>query len=74
MERPGRMRFQYDPPSPLLMVAGHGLFFFHDSQINQTTNLPLGATPLGILLRDNMTLSGDGYRDRHQPSARARSR
>jgi outer membrane lipoprotein-sorting protein len=59
MERPGRMRFQYDPPSPLLMVAGHGLFFFHDSQINQTTNLPLDATPLGLLLRDNLRLSGD---------------
>jgi outer membrane lipoprotein-sorting protein len=58
LERPGRMRFQYDPPSPLLMVAGHGLFFFHDSQINQTTNLPLGATPLGILLSENIHLSG----------------
>jgi outer membrane lipoprotein-sorting protein len=59
MERPGRMRFQYDPPSPLLMVAGHGLFIFHDSQIDQTTNLPLAATPLGLLLRDNLHLSGD---------------
>jgi outer membrane lipoprotein-sorting protein len=59
LERPGRMRFQYDPPTPLLMVAGHGLFFFHDSQINQTTNLPLDATPLGLLLRDNLHLQGD---------------
>src|SRR4029077_11927136 len=23
LDRPGRMRFQYDPPSPLLLVAGH---------------------------------------------------
>ena len=59
MERPGRMRFEYDPPTPLLLVAGHGLFFFHDSQLNQTTNLPLNATPLGLLLRDNLHLSGD---------------
>lgn len=59
VDRPGRMRFQYAPPSPLLMVAGHGLFFFHDSQINQTTNLPLDATPLGLLLRDNLRLAGD---------------
>ena len=50
---------QYDPPSPLLLVAGYGLFIFHDSQLNQTTNLPLGATPLGLLLRDNLRLSGD---------------
>ena len=59
MERPGRMRFEYDPPTPLLLVAGHGLFFFHDSQLNQTTNLPLNATPLGLLLRDNLRLAGD---------------
>lgn len=59
LERPGRMRFQYDPPSPLLLVAGHGLVVFYDRQLNQTTNIPLDATPLGILLRDNLLLSGD---------------
>ena len=59
MERPGRMRFEYDPPTPLLRVAGHGLVFFHDSQLNQTTNLPLSTTPLGLLLSENLRLSGD---------------
>lgn len=59
MERPGRMRFQYDPPTPLLLVAGSGLFVFYDRQLNQTTNIPLGSTPLGLLLADRLTLSGD---------------
>ncbi len=59
LERPGRMRFQYDPPSPLLLVAGHGLVVFHDAQLNQTSNIPLGSTPLGLLLQDNIQLSGD---------------
>jgi outer membrane lipoprotein-sorting protein len=58
LERPGRMRFQYDPPSPLLLVAGHGLVVFHDSSINQTSNIPIGQTPLGILLADHVDLSG----------------
>ena len=58
LERPGRMRFQYDPPSPLLLVAGHGLVVFHDQQLNQTTNIPLGQTPLGILLAPDVKLSG----------------
>lgn len=58
LDRPGRMRFQYDPPSPLLLVAGHGLFVFHDSSLDQTSNVPLGATPLGILLADNIRLTG----------------
>ncbi len=58
LERPGRMRFQYDPPSPLLLVAGHGLVVFHDSSLDQTSNVPLGATPLGILLSDHIRLTG----------------
>ncbi len=59
LERPGRMRFQYDPPSPFLLVGGHGLLVFHDSQLEQTSNIPLDRTPLGLLLRDNLKLSGD---------------
>ena len=60
LERPGRMRFQYDPPTPFLLVAGHGLFVFHDSKLDQTSNIPLGQTPLGILLSDHIDLTGDG--------------
>jgi outer membrane lipoprotein-sorting protein len=59
LERPGRMRFQYDPPAPFLLIAAHGLLVFHDSQLNQTSNLFLSQTPLGILLADKVTLSGD---------------
>jgi outer membrane lipoprotein-sorting protein len=59
LQRPGRMRFQYDPPSPLLLVAGHGLVVFRDTQLDQVTNIPLSSTPLGLLLREHITLSGD---------------
>lgn len=59
LERPGRMRFQYDPPSPYLLVAGHGLLVFHDSSLDQTTNIPLSSTPLGLLLARHVVLSGD---------------
>jgi outer membrane lipoprotein-sorting protein len=59
LERPGRMRFQYNPPSPLLLVASGTLLVFHDSQLKQTSNIPLSATPLGLLLQDNLKLSGD---------------
>lgn len=59
LQRPGRMRFEYDKPSPLLLVAGHGLVVFHDAELNQTSNIPIGRTPLGLLLADHITLSGD---------------
>jgi outer membrane lipoprotein-sorting protein len=58
LQRPGRMRFQYSPPSPFLLIAAHGVLTFNDSALQQTSNISLGRTPLGILLADNMTLSG----------------
>ena len=62
LERPGRMRFQYDPPTPLLLVAGHGFVLFSDSELGQTTNIPIAQTPLGILLAPEIDLTGGGLR------------
>ena len=59
LSRPGRMRIEYDPPSPLLLVAGGGQVVFRDNKLDQTTSTPLTQTPLGLLLRDQVTLSGD---------------
>jgi outer membrane lipoprotein-sorting protein len=58
MERPGRMRFQYDPPAPFLLVAAHGNLVFEDRSIEQVSNVPLTFTPLGILLADHVNLNG----------------
>jgi len=58
LERPGRMRFQYDPPAPFLLIAGHGVLTFHDRALQQTSNIPLSRTPLGILLADHVVLAG----------------
>ena len=54
------MRFQYDPPTPFLLVAGHGFVLFRDTKLDQTTNIPIGQTPLGILLSEHINLSGGG--------------
>ena len=57
LERPGKMRFEYGPPDKQLLVAGFGLLVYHDPQLDQTTNIPLGSTPLGILLAKHVDLS-----------------
>ncbi len=59
LQRPGRMRFEYDKPSPYLLVAGFGSAVFYDSELNQTTSVPLATTPLGILLADKVRFGGD---------------
>lgn len=57
--RPGRMRFDYDPPEPLLLVASGGQVMMFDRELRQPTTVPASATPLGLLLRDPIRLSGD---------------
>jgi outer membrane lipoprotein-sorting protein len=59
LERPGRMRFEYSPPAPFLLIAAHGLLVFQDKSLAQTSNIPLSRTPLGMLLADQVKLSGD---------------
>jgi outer membrane lipoprotein-sorting protein len=58
MQRPGRMRFEYDPPDRMLLVAGHGLLVYYDPAVRQTSNLFLSSTPLGLLLQDNVKFTG----------------
>jgi outer membrane lipoprotein-sorting protein len=60
LERPGKMRFEYDPPDKQLLVAGYGLLVYNDPDLNQTTNIPLGSTPLGILLAKHVDLNSGG--------------
>ncbi|WP_199751631.1 MULTISPECIES: outer membrane lipoprotein carrier protein LolA [unclassified Asaia] len=59
LNRPGRMRFDYDKPSPLLLVANQGQIVYQDRELGQVTTLPLDRTPLGLLLRPDLKLSGD---------------
>ena len=71
VSRPGNMRFQYDPPSPVQLVASNGLVVYHDSRLDETSYLPIASTPAWFLLRNDIQLGGDvtitGY-DR-QPGA-----
>ncbi|UFN47034.1 outer membrane lipoprotein carrier protein LolA [Roseomonas sp. OT10] len=57
--RPGRMRFDYDPPEPLLLIASDGQFYHFDRELSQPSIVPVSSTPLGFLLRRDLRLSGD---------------
>jgi outer membrane lipoprotein-sorting protein len=51
------MRFEYAPPDPQLLVAGSGMLVYHDPAVNQTSYIPIGSTPLGILLANHVDLT-----------------
>lgn len=58
LQRPGRMRFEYDPPAQILLVADGTFVIFHDKSVRQTSHIPIGATPLSVLLAERIRLTG----------------
>lgn len=58
LSRPGRLRMQYDPPSPLLVVADGSFLIVHDRELGAPSYIPLGSTPAGMLVQPNLRLTG----------------
>ena len=58
MDRPGRLRFDYDAPSAQQIVATGGLVYVHDADLETTDSYPLGKTPLRFLLSDGIDTEG----------------
>ncbi len=58
ISRPGRLRIEYQPPVPILIVADGTFLIYHDRELNQVSYIPLGSSPAGILLEDRISLTG----------------
>jgi len=56
LARPGRLRFEYRPPSPLLIVATGGRIYVKNSRLGTVDHYSVADTPLGLLLADNIDL------------------
>lgn len=59
LDRPGRLRFEYDPPIEDFIVADGTLIYFYDSQLQEQSNAPIGSTLADFLLRDKIELGGE---------------
>src|SRR5947209_11677276 len=55
MARPGRMRFEYDPPNQILLLADMFYVYYIDKELVQMSKVGLKATPAWLLLRDPIT-------------------
>jgi outer membrane lipoprotein-sorting protein len=55
MARPGRMRFEYDPPSPVLLLADMFYVYYIDKELVEMSKVGLKSTPAWLLLRDPIT-------------------
>lgn len=56
LERPGRLRFEYDPPATLLIVSDGSVVAMRDTALRTTERTPLRSTPLNIILGSQIDL------------------
>lgn len=54
IDRPGRMRFEYDPPSPILLIADRFYVYYVDKKLAEMSQIGLKATPAWFLLRPDI--------------------
>jgi len=59
LRRPGRMRFEYDAPSQLKIVADGYQVTMWDPATRDFGQWPIGWTAATFLVRENLSLSGD---------------
>jgi outer membrane lipoprotein-sorting protein len=57
LRRPGRMRFEYDPPAQILMVADGTWLAYIDRELEQVSHIPLSSTPLAVLVDESVHLT-----------------
>lgn len=54
LRRPGRVRFDYDDPVPVLIVSDGTTVAMEDSELETVDRVPLSSTPLGLILDDQL--------------------
>lgn len=59
LSRPGKVRFEYDPPHPSLIVSDGRTVAHEDRDLETIDRIPLRDTPLNMFLRDDVDLSAD---------------
>lgn len=59
LQRPGRMRFEYDPPATILIVADGAQVTLADFKDKSLSQWPLGWTSASFLAAEQVKLSGD---------------
>lgn len=59
IQRPGKVRFEYDDPNPLLIVSDGVTLVQQDRALETFDRVPLSATPLNYFLKENVNLAAD---------------
>ncbi len=56
LSKPGKLRFEYAPPNPFLVVADGTYVIVRDRRLDRADHYPLSITPLRLVLSENIDL------------------
>ena len=59
LAKPGKLRFEYNPPTPTLIVATGGNIYIKNGRLNTVDRYSISDTPLALLLSDNVDLKSN---------------
>jgi len=59
LKRPGKIRFEYDEPAPLLLISDGVTLTQIDRELETKDKVPLKSTPLAFFLAENVDLAND---------------
>jgi outer membrane lipoprotein-sorting protein len=59
IQKPGKVRFEYEPPSPIAIIADGSMLAVRDRKLSTQDIYPLSQTPLRYLLSDRIDLLKD---------------
>lgn len=54
LKRPGKMRWQYNPPTPVLIVASGKQLVFFDRELEQVTYIPIDESLIGFMAKEQI--------------------
>jgi outer membrane lipoprotein-sorting protein len=59
LEKPGKLRFEFNPPNPTLIVATGGKIYVRNSRLNTVEHYDVSDVPLDLLLSDKVNLKAN---------------
>ena len=59
LSRPGKMRFEYDPPTPIMIIADGTFLIYIDKELKSPIHSWLSTSLVGFLVEEDIKLNGD---------------
>ena len=59
ISRPGKLRIEYDPPVPVLMVSAGNWLIYYDKELEQVSYLGMDSTPAGYFVSEKIDFGGE---------------